>query len=74
LGESIAHNSGLSDWIAVDEEEYVSKAVQFSSDLPALAALRIGLRDQVLQAPLFDAPRFAHHFEQAVWSMRRSLD
>ena len=73
LGESIAHNSGLSDWIAVDEEEYVSKAVQFSSDLPALAALRIGLRDQVLQAPLFDAPRFARHFEQAVWSMRRSL-
>jgi len=31
--------------------------------------LRAGLREQVLASPLFDAPRFARHFERAVWSM-----
>jgi predicted O-linked N-acetylglucosamine transferase (SPINDLY family) len=74
LGESIAHNSGLIDWIADDEVTYVAKAVQFSSDLKALATLRSGLREQVLQAPLFNTQRFVRHFEEAVWSMRRLLD
>ena len=69
LGESIAHNTGLSDWIAADEDEYIAKAVQFSSDLDGLMKLRAGLREQVLASPLFDAPRFARHFERAVWSM-----
>ena len=73
LGESIAYNSGLSGWLAGDDAEYVAKAVQFSSDLAALAALRAGLREQVLRSPLFDAPRFALHFERAVWAMRESL-
>jgi predicted O-linked N-acetylglucosamine transferase (SPINDLY family) len=40
LGESIAHNSGLSDWIASDEEEYVAKAVAYASDIDALSDLR----------------------------------
>ena len=74
LGESIAHNSGLSDWLAVDEAEYVAKAVHFSSDLVALAALRARLREQALQSPLFDASRFAGNFERMVWAMRKSLD
>ena len=69
LGESIAHNTGLSDWIAADEDEYIAKAVKFSSDLDGLMKLRAGLRAQVLASPLFDAPRFAVHFEEAVWSM-----
>jgi protein O-GlcNAc transferase len=69
LGESIAHNTGLSDWIAADEDEYVAKAVKFSSDLDGLMKLRAGLRAQVLASPLFDAARFAAHFEEAVWSM-----
>jgi protein O-GlcNAc transferase len=69
LGESIAHNTGLSDWIAADEDEYIAKAVQFSSDLDGLMKLRAGLRAQVLASPLFDAPRFASHFVRAVWSM-----
>jgi len=69
LGESIAHNTGLSDWIAADEDEYIAKAVKFSSDLDGLMKLRAGLRAQVLASPLFDAARFAAHFEEAVWSM-----
>jgi protein O-GlcNAc transferase len=66
---SIAHNAGLPDWIAADEDEYVAKAVAFSSNLDMLAALRAGLRQQVLASPLFDAPRFARNFENALWEM-----
>jgi predicted O-linked N-acetylglucosamine transferase (SPINDLY family) len=73
LGESIAHNSGLSDWIAMDEEDYVAKAVAFASDLESLSALRRGMREQILNAPLLNAPRFARHFEEALRAMRSKL-
>ena len=66
---SIAHNAGLPDWIAANEDEYVAKAVAFSSDLDRLAVLRAGLRQQVTASPLFDAPRFARNFEDALWGM-----
>ena len=62
--ETIAHNCGQSDWIAQDEEDYIRKAVLFTSDLTALAKLRSGLRRQVLTSPLFDSVRFARNFEK----------
>jgi protein O-GlcNAc transferase len=66
---SIAHNAGLADWIAADEDEYVAKAIAFASDPLRLSTLRANLRDQVLVSPLFDAPRFARNFEDALWGM-----
>ncbi|HEY8099803.1 MAG TPA: tetratricopeptide repeat protein [Burkholderiaceae bacterium] len=69
VGESIAHNAGLADWIAADADAYVAKAVEHTSNLERLTSLRAGLRQQVLASPLFDAPRFARHFEDALWSM-----
>lgn len=69
LGESIAHNAALPDWIAADKAEYVAKAAQFAADLPALAALRAGLRDRMLASPLLDAPRFARDFTDMLWAM-----
>tara|TARA_B110000008_G_scaffold278689_1_gene323222 strand:- start:237 stop:2240 length:2004 start_codon:yes stop_codon:yes gene_type:complete len=69
LGESIACNSGLYDWIAIDQEDYVTKAVAFSSDIENLAKLRSMLRAQVLSSPLFDAKRFANYFEAALRKM-----
>lgn len=69
IGESIAHNAGLSGWIAADERDYVAKAVSHAENVQRLAALRAGLRQQVLASPLFDAPRFARHFEEALWGM-----
>jgi len=59
----------LPDWIAVDKDDYVSKAVAFVSNLERLASLRAGLRQQVIASPLFDAPRFARNFEDALWGM-----
>lgn len=68
-GETILHNAGLSDWIAVDADDYLAKAVGFAVNLEQLAKLRAELRQQVLASPLFDAGRFARHFEQALWKM-----
>ena len=70
-GETIAHNAGQAHWIAEDDDDYLRKAVLFSSDLPALARTRSGLRGQVMAAPICDAARFARHFElmiEEMWS------
>jgi len=73
-GEVIAHNAGLFPWIADDQDDYIVKAQQFASNMDALATLRKGLREQVLKSPLFDAKRFALHFEEAVRGMLRDRD
>lgn len=69
LGESITRNAGLADWIADDDDDFVIKAAAHASDVSRLSRLRAGLRHQVLASPLFDAERFAHHFEAAMWGM-----
>jgi len=68
MGVSQLSNVGLQDWIAEDAAEYVAKAKYFA-EISALTKLRAGLRQRVLESPLFDAPRFAAHFEQALRSM-----
>lgn len=69
VGESIAHNAGLSEWIAADDNDYVSKAVACVADLGRLAELRAALRQQVLGSPLFNAASFARQFNEAIWGM-----
>ena len=72
-GVGILMNAGLSDWIAEDEKEYLAKAVSFATNLDELTALRARLRPNILASPLFDAPRFACHLENALlemWSRR----
>lgn len=69
MGETIADNAGLPDWIAADDDEYVTRAVEHTADLERLATLRASLRQQVLTSPVFDAPRFARNFETALWEM-----
>jgi predicted O-linked N-acetylglucosamine transferase (SPINDLY family) len=68
-GVGLLMNAGLPDWVAADADDYVTRAVAYASDLPRLAALRSGLRQQVLASPVFDAARFAGHFETALRGM-----
>lgn len=70
LGESISHNSNLADWLAIDNDDYVAKAIHFSSDLNALNGLRQDLREDLLKTPLFDLKRFAVNFEKALREMQ----
>ena len=71
MGESLVHSAGLDEWIAETPEDYVAKAKAFAADLPALAALRAGLRGQLLASPVCDAPRFAQNLEDALRGMWR---
>ena len=68
-GASLLTAAGLEDRVASSVADYVNKAIAMSSDLPKLAALRAGLREQVKTSPLFDAPRFARNLENALWGM-----
>jgi len=68
-GASLVSAAGLGDWITTSRENYIANAIALASDLPALAALRARLRAQVSTSPLFDAPRFARHLENALWGM-----
>lgn len=44
---------GLESFIATDKQDYVRRAAAMAADLPALAALRAGLRARCEQSPMF---------------------
>jgi predicted O-linked N-acetylglucosamine transferase (SPINDLY family) len=58
-GLSHLSNVGLTETIAGDLDAYVDIAVRLAHDLPRLAQLRAGLREQMAASPLCDGPRFA---------------
>lgn len=68
-GASLLTCVGLEEWIASSEKDYVALAIAHASDVNRLAQLRSGLRQKVLASPLFDAPRFALHLEDALQGM-----
>jgi len=74
FGESINSNLNMHDWIAKNYDEYVSKAIKFSSNLDELSKIRMNLRQIALQSPVFDAPRFAEHFSKMLWDMWKKLN
>ncbi len=74
-GASLLSAAGLADWVADNEQDYVARAVAAAQDLPALAALRAGLRQQVASSPLCHGYRFAVHFHAALlglWNQRQA--
>lgn len=70
-GSSILQNLELDDWVAKDADDYLARAVRHAADTRALAELRHGLRERLLNSPLCDAPRFAGYLEQAVRALWR---
>ncbi|MBL8523359.1 MAG: tetratricopeptide repeat protein [Betaproteobacteria bacterium] len=68
-GASMLTAAELTGWIAGDAADYVYRAVEHARNREGLAALRAGLREQVRASPLFDAPRFAKAFEDAMWGI-----
>jgi protein O-GlcNAc transferase len=69
VGESVLNSAGLADWVAAGDDDFVRQAAAMATDLPRLAALRAGLRAQMLASPLCDAPRCARHLELALRGM-----
>jgi predicted O-linked N-acetylglucosamine transferase (SPINDLY family) len=68
-GASLLTAAALPNWIAVSKTDYIEKATHFASNFSQLSALRSQLREQVRHSALYDAPRFARHFETALWAM-----
>lgn len=69
VGESILHNLNMTNWIAVNEEDYRNKAIKFSADLHALSLLRSELSDRIQSSPLCNAKKFTKNLEDALRSM-----
>lgn len=65
-GASLMSAAGLGEWIAHSQEGYIAKAFDWSERLEDLAELRSNLRDKVRTSPLFDGPRFARAFTDAL--------
>ena len=63
------HNLGMSDWIANDENEYVKKAIKFSTNLELLTEINKNLRRRALESPLFNSELFAKQLNKAFWEM-----
>jgi predicted O-linked N-acetylglucosamine transferase (SPINDLY family) len=68
-GVGLLTNAGLQEWVATDTNDYISRAILHAGDLPRLSAIRRTLRKQVKESPLFNAQRFAGHFEAALRGM-----
>jgi protein O-GlcNAc transferase len=73
-------NVGLADWVTESIDEYVEMAVARAGNIPALADLRLGLRERVRRSPLCDAPRFGRNLGEALrhtwreWCATQSAD
>lgn len=63
--ESHLMRSGLGDWIAASEEEYVSKAIVCSNNLHILSNLRKCLRQQMAVSSICNADGFTRELEGA---------
>ncbi|MBF0296839.1 MAG: tetratricopeptide repeat protein [Magnetococcales bacterium] len=70
-GALLLRVAGHPEWVACTEEEYVAKAVALAGDLPALVALRAGLRAELEKSALMDEPGFARKVEAAYREMWR---
>lgn len=71
VGISLLTNTGHPEWVASTPEEYVQKAVELASDIPALAALRARLRDDFLSGGVCAVEPFVEELETVycqLWS------
>ncbi|MGC8469474.1 MAG: tetratricopeptide repeat protein [Acetobacteraceae bacterium] len=64
-------NAGLADWVTDSTDAYLARARTAAADLPALAALRAGLRARTRASPLCDAPRFGRSLGAALRGLWR---
>jgi predicted O-linked N-acetylglucosamine transferase (SPINDLY family) len=69
LGCSLLQGLGHPEWIAWAEDEYIEIAVALAADLPRLAVLRAGLRQEMETGPLMDEPAFSRKVETAYQEM-----
>lgn len=66
MGASFMSAAGLPEWVAQDDDDYVSKAVVAALDRPELLNLKRGLRARLVARPGWDADLYAEDFGAAL--------
>ncbi|MGJ3258663.1 MAG: tetratricopeptide repeat protein [Rhodospirillales bacterium] len=66
LGASILQSAGKPEWIAEDDQTFVSIAKSLGDNIPALADIRAELRDDVKSSRLLDTRQYVRGIEQAL--------
>ena len=61
----------LADWVAADDDEYVTLACRKAADLKALAELRRSLRPRMAAAPFAQGGAYGPALADAIWGMWR---
>ena len=74
FGESINSNLNMTEWIAKNSDEYIFKAIKFSSNLNELSKIRSTLRARALRSPVFNEINFAKHFDKMLWGMWKNFN
>ena len=69
---SILTTAGMTDWIASDAGDYVSRAVNFAGDRRMLGNLRVTLRARLQASPLMDEAGFTKDLESLYRRMWRT--
>ena len=59
VGASLLTRVGLREFISTNRDEYVARAVALAEDLDRLRELRVGMRERMMESPLFDSRSFA---------------
>lgn len=68
---SVLTSVGRREWIADTPAAFVARAAELAGDVPRLAELRAGLREQVRSSPLCDGAAFTRDLEAAYRTMWR---
>ncbi len=68
-GLALLQAVGLPQLAAGSADAWLDRAAQLATDLPALQALRTGLRERMAASPLMDSEGFARAFELALRSL-----
>lgn len=70
FGCSLLHNAGLEEFVAVDQTDYVQKAVALAGDFDLLEALHLNIRKILQHSPLMDGTGYIKEMEggyQKIW-------
>ena len=72
-GESINKNLGMEQLIAKDEDDYIQKAVDLSSDKEKYINLRKSIFLDAIKSPLFNKKKFAENFFNSLRQINNKL-
>ena len=70
-GATAMSHAGLAQFVAADADDFVRRGMAIAGDLPALAALRAGMREHCQRSPMFRPDEIARGVADALRTMWR---